>query len=144
MARDKLSIEPFRASHLTEIMVGGYMTQLGKMYEQCPSVTLREVATEEIMCCIGVFMPWPGSGEAWMHMGPHWTRHLIEIYLKAKMMIETPWDGLRLHRLTSYVEGDSDPKQNFLRRLGFSWEHTMEGYGPGGSPVHIYSRTRGT
>ena len=87
----------------------------------------------------GVYILWPGVGEAWMHLSPWFYRHVKTAYRQVRErlceIIVTSW----LRRVQCPICAEMEPNMRFVEHLGFKIEGVMHRWGPDDKDYIMYS-----
>ena len=94
----------------------------------------------EIMGCAGVFLHWPGMGEAWVFGSPLIERFKLSFHRVVKKTLNAIQTNLRLHRIQCVVHADYTRSQKWVERLGFIEEGLLNKYGPDQASYYMYGR----
>ena len=80
----------------------------------------------------GVYILWPGVGEAWMHLSPWFHRHVKVVYREVRDILCQVIITKSLRRVQCPIQADMPQNKRFVEHLGFSPEGLMHRWGPNG------------
>lgn len=131
------TLEPFRAPHVTEIIlsrrasreVSIYGLDAFAVYAMHPSYTAR-TGDGKIIGSAGVFVVHPGLGEAWVLQGALVHRHATWFHRTIKRVLLDIARQFELHRVQAHVDTYFEDGQRWMRLLGFHAEGVLEKFGP--------------
>lgn len=83
-------------------------------------------ADGEIIGMGGVFMHWPGVGEAWALVSPEAKKHGIPFARAARRYLDQMAKDRKLERVQAAVQADFEDGLKFTEALGFRAEGLME------------------
>lgn len=95
-------------------------------------------AGPQVIACAGVIHCWAGRAQVWSLMSEHlptygaWIHRAVVRFLKA----------CPIRRVELTVDPEFPQAVAWARRLGFTYESTMPGYGPQGETHEMYVRVR--
>ena len=87
----------------------------------------------------GVYILWPGVGEAWMHLSPWFYSHVKTVYTEVRELLAQIIFTKRLHRVQCPIRADMKPNMRFVKHLGFAPEGLMHRWGPEGKDYWLMS-----
>jgi len=91
----------------------------------------------EVMACGGVFILWPGTGEAWLFLS---RLAGYSVVLSVKKQLEEWMKQYDLQRVQAEVRSDFSAGRRFLEWLGMDLEGTLRKFGPNGFDYAMYAR----
>ena len=80
--------------------------------------------------CAGVYIFWPGVGEAWMHLSPWFYAHVKTVYREVREILEQIIATKGLRRVQCPIRADMEANMNFVEHLGFKIEGILHRWGP--------------
>jgi hypothetical protein len=89
----------------------------------------------------GVFVMWPGVGEAWMHLSLAATEdHPFSLYRETLAMLNGIIIEEKLRRVQAPILASSKKNREFVQHLGFIPEGLMHRWGPDDKDYIMYAR----
>lgn len=149
MSQDsRLLVEPFKAEHFhqlslsphaaTEFGGASFTTESMRLYERCPSYTARDAATMIPLLAAGIFIPWPGLGEAWAIFGRGARRLPVSIFRVIAGGLRQITESAHLRRVQAHVSTSLPEGHRLARHLGFKPESVLKLFGPQGEDHVLY------
>ena len=144
-----MQIVEFEMSHFDRIQLrdwdlmgtqqmGDVRERLKYFAENGPSYT--GMIHGEVVGCAGVFIHWPGMGEAWVLSSPLVERFKLSFHRAIKQTLNGIQDNLKLHRIQCVVHADYTRSQKWVERLGFKKEGLLNKYAPDKAAYYMYGR----
>lgn len=87
----------------------------------------------------GVYILWPGVGEAWMHLSHWFYRHVKTAYREVGEILAKIIIHKGLWRVQCAIRADMAANLRFVEHLGFAPEGLMHRWGPDGKDYWLYS-----
>ena len=87
----------------------------------------------------GVYILWPGVGEAWMHLSPWFYQHVKTAYREIREILCQIIATKGLRRVQCPIRADMEANMNFVEHLGFKIEAVMHRWGPEDADYLLYS-----
>ena len=87
----------------------------------------------------GVYIPWPGIGEAWMHLSPWFYSHVKTAYRETREILHSIIVNKKLRRVQCPIHAGMEKNMNFVEHLGFTIEGIMHRWGPEGADYLMYA-----
>lgn len=88
----------------------------------------------------GVFILWPGVGEAWMHLSDWIYQHPCTLYRETRKMLTAIIHNNGLRRVQAPICRKMQMNRRFVESLGFAPEGTMHRWGPDDEAYVMYAR----
>lgn len=110
--------------------------QLEYQVENYPAFVLPDAEKPVALCGIVYSC---NVGSVWMITGVGFERKAPLIVKQLRVLCETAWDALALHRLQMFVDSADDKAKLFARKLGFLCEaENLKKMGARGQDLDIY------
>ena len=132
----KYELKPFKKEHLSQLKVGPETAEMvnfigvDAMAEgfQSRGPAYSAFSDGELFVISGINILWPGVGEAWAMFGVGYEEHGFFIHRTVIRLLNRLSDDLKLERLQAVVLKKHYAGVEWITRLGFDFEGTMEKY----------------
>lgn len=98
---------------------------------------------EKIISICGIYLLWPGVGEAFTVMCKDIKKYGLSLYKAYKITLPTVIKALKLKRLQAVIIVGFDEGVRFIEKLGFKREGIMKKWSPTEQDVYIYALVEG-
>lgn len=143
-----ISLRTFIADDLTNINARQYERDLieavgrdfGEQFALAgPAYTMVEDDTP--IAAAGVYIMWPGVGEAWMHLSEYVvTKRPLALYRFTDRVLTSIIRDYNLRRVQAPICRKMQVNRRFVESLGFMAEGTMHRWGPDDCDYVMYAR----
>lgn len=137
-----MRVEPYQPEHLR-------LLKLQPIQRWCQSMLDDELLNELKSCegytgfigdvpviCAGTIELWHGRHLAWSFLGEQAGKHMFQITRVVSRYLEMK----QFRRVEAYVDSDFPQGHRWIKRLGFTYEGTMEAFLPDGRNQALYAR----
>lgn len=94
---------------------------------------------DKAVMAAGVYLLWPGVGEAWMHLSPWFYKHVKTCYASVREVLSQIIISRSLRRVQVPVRANMPANIRFVEHLGFAPEGLMHRWGPEDTDYWMYS-----
>ena len=119
----KYEIVPFEAKHWESLHTSD-MSHAMALARGGPAYSA--LADGEVIAVGGVFVLWPGTGEAWCLVSPGIRKHGVFLIRQSRAFLKFLARRENLVRIQAAVQEDFDSGINFALALGFEYEGKMK------------------
>lgn len=97
---------------------------------------------EELVCCAGITIYWPGCGEAWLAPAKCFLNYKKEAIIWTRTVLDDLQNGCKLRRVQADVVASDPVARRYLEHYGFVAEGLMRKYDVLGRDCIRYARVK--
>lgn len=96
----------------------------------------------KMLFCMGIFIPWPGMGEAWLLCDRSVELYAWETFSTVRDYLDRTIEELDLSRVQARVLARWERSYRMTKKLGFKVECLMPKHGPGQEDYYMFARVK--